>query len=141
MKLFKLFLKTISTFELHFLPRIKRGIFLDQSSKSNYAVYNDYETEDLYDFISKLDGEKLYSVIPMISIKPSLAQNRPYIVLSQSILITRYSNHRLLASFIHEQRMNVIKDFDIKNIENHILTLKYKKVFIDHNVFITKPDK
>jgi hypothetical protein len=131
MKNFKLFLKTISVNDIHLQCHFKKEIYLNHSNKSSYIFYRDYETQHFNDFISSLDSNKLYSVIPMISIKACL--NRPYIVLSQSILLSKYSNYHMLNYYIHNKHMEVMDEFGMKNIDNPVLTLKYKNILIDLN--------
>nr|YP_009487166.1 hypothetical protein [Russula compacta]AWB36068.1 hypothetical protein [Russula compacta] len=129
MKLYKIFLKTISVNDIHLQSTFKKQIFLDKSAKSYYMTYKDYDTEDLKDFINDLDSNGLYSVIPMISMKSCL--NKPYIVLSPSILVSKYSNYHFLTYFIHKKHMETIDEFDMKNIEKPVLILKYKRIFMD----------
>jgi hypothetical protein len=131
MKNFKLFLKTISVNDIHLQCHFKKEIYLIHSNKSTYISYRDYESQHINDFISSLDGDKLYSVIPMISIKACL--NRPYIVLSQSVLLSKYSNYHMLNHYIHKKHMEIMDEFGMKNIDNPVLTLKYKKISIDFN--------
>jgi hypothetical protein len=76
-----------------------------------------------------LQGNSLYSVIPMLTINAK--SDKSYIVLSHSILVSRFSNTRILEQFIHDKHLESVDDFGIENIENLEIVLKYRKINLD----------
>jgi len=121
------FLKLISIDNIMFLHNIIKEIFINQSSKSNYYEINNFEIRDFHDFFNKLDSNSLYTVIPVLS--PSNDHNKPYIVLSRNILVSKYSSYRDLHPFIFAKYHEALEDFDKYN--SFHVTLKYKRVKID----------
>lgn len=101
------FLKNISVNEVTLLADINKEFFIDQSSKSNYHEIYNFEMEYFYNFITNLDGNSLYTVIPIISVKNS----DPYMVLSKSILVTKYSSYRAVQYFIYSRSHKSLEDF------------------------------
>jgi hypothetical protein len=90
--MFKKFLKLISIDDITMLSNIHKEIFINQNNKSNYYEFRGFELDNFSNFVNNLDSNSLYNVIPMISSKGN--PQDPYIVLSRSILVSKYSNYR-----------------------------------------------
>ena len=75
-------------------------------------------------------------ITPLISVNNN--KNRPYVVLSKTILITKYSDYKLVHYFIYKQFNLFLKEFKIDNLEDYNLVLKYKKVYFDITQVKTK---
>ena len=123
---FKEFLRSISVSDITLMHHIKKDVYINKTSKANY--YN-LANADLLNFISVLQGNSLYSVIPMLTINAK--SDKSYIVLSHSILVSRFSNTRILEQFIHDKHLESVDDFGIENIENLEIVLKYRKINLD----------
>ncbi len=127
--LYRNLLRTISNEEITLLSQIKKEYFINNSGKSNYYEIRNFESQYFYDFINDLEFNSLYNVIPMVSIKGN--PHDPYIVLSNSMLVTRYYNHRIIQYYLYSKYHQTIKDFCMDNLEEYLLILKYKKIQMD----------
>jgi len=63
--------------------------------------------------------------------------DEPYLVLSKSILITKYSDYKLFHHYIFERYLKSKDSFGIID-DNYLLILKYKKVNFDVHQFNKK---
>jgi hypothetical protein len=90
---------------------------------------NDFEIQNFYEFFKKINGNMVYSVSPMISIKGN--PNEPYTVLSKSILITKYSDCRLIQFYLYNKYQQFLKDFGVNYLDKYKLVFKFKKVRFD----------
>lgn len=66
---------------------------------------------------------------PIISTKGN--QYDPYVVLSRSILVTKYSDYKLIQYYLYSKYQTFLEKLDIDGIDNYKLILKYKKVRFD----------
>lgn len=132
------FLKLISVDNITFLHSINKDFFIDKSGKSNYYEIKFWEMEYFSNFVHSIDNNSLYTVIPIIS--PTNNHDKPYLVLSRSILVSKYSDYKLIHRLLNDRFHDSLDDFGIKNIEGYTLILKYKKVKIDLNQIKRKFD-
>lgn len=95
--------------------------------------------EYFYNFITNLNSNSLYAVIPIISINNN--PNEPYIVLSRSILVSKYCNYWMVQYYIYAKYFKSLEDFGIDNLEDYRLVFKYKKVRLDIDQINKKFDK
>lgn len=58
----------------------------------------DIDLNNIKNFISNLDDDKIYTIIPFISF--NARYDEPYTVLSQQILVTKQSNPVLIGNYI-----------------------------------------
>lgn len=123
------FLKLISVNDITFLSDIHKDFFIDKSSKSEHFYIQSFEMDYFKDFIFNLDSNSLYTVIPLISINHDV--DRPYLVLSKSILITKYSNYDEFHRYILTKYRNTKEDFGITNVKNLTIIFKVKRVKFD----------
>jgi hypothetical protein len=127
----KQFLKQISVNNITLMADVNKDFFIDKSGKSNYYVHNNFEMEYFSNFVNNLDSNALYSVIPLISVKKNL--NEPYLVLSNTMLVTKYSSYREIHHYVYENYLQSIDDFGMDHLEDYNLVFKYKRVKIDIN--------
>ena len=73
----------------------------------------------------------MYTVIPIISSSNDL--NKPYLVLSRSILVSKYSNYKEIHRFIFSRYNETLKDFGMNRYNNFHVILKFKRVKFDIN--------
>nr|YP_009487165.1 hypothetical protein [Russula compacta]AWB36067.1 hypothetical protein [Russula compacta] len=100
---------------------------------------NDLVTNDVYKFVNSLNPLSLYTVIPMIVNKDK--EDSPYIVLSPSFLVTKYSNFQIIFDYINLKFNESKEDFVLKNNGDKMLVFKIKKVKIDIDQLIKKSDQ
>lgn len=124
-------LKNISINQVTLLSDINKEFFINKSNKSNYFKIRNFELEYFFDFIDGLDSNILYTVIPFISIKGD--PNEPYLVLSRSILATRYSDYKIIKHYIYSKYLKSLEEFGIDTLDDYLLVFKYKKVEFDVN--------
>lgn len=110
---------------------LQKNVFLDKSSKSNYYQVDGFELDCIYDFVTSLDSNTLYSVIPMITTNNEL--NKPYMVLSRTILVTKYSNYKEIHHYTFAKYQEALKDFNIDKYSNFFKNISFKKVRMDIN--------
>jgi hypothetical protein len=127
----RFFLEHISRNNITLLADINTEFFIDQANKSHYYEIYNFEREYFYNFITNLNSNSLYTVIPIISIKNNI--NEPYMVLSRSILVSKYSDYKLFREYIYSKYLKSLEDFGIDGLEDFNITLKYKKVRLDIN--------
>jgi hypothetical protein len=79
-----------------------------------------------------LDEDKVYSIIPFISAnnKP----DEPYIILSQSFLITIKSNPILISKYINDKIMHTLDLYNIETLKDVFVIFKFKAVDISFEV-------
>ena len=126
MRIFKNILRTISVTDITLMKDIKKDLFINKTAKASY--YN-LKNGDLFNFILMLQGNSLYSVVPMLTVNAK--SDKAYVVLSSSILVSRYSNIRLVSKILDDKYYEAIEDFDIHNQENIELVLKFRKITLD----------
>lgn len=86
----------------------------------------------LINFISKLEDNSIYIIIPTIS--RFAKDNDSHIILSKQILVCNNSSSKLIHDYLNIKLDQAIIDFGLANIENgdyFQLILKYKKVTLD----------
>lgn len=120
----------ITTNKISFLRNLDKRIELNKTGKFSYHTSIDLMgPNSIWTFIQGLEEGKIYAIIPLLS--KNATPDEPYIVLSQTFLITKYSNHRLISSFISEKLTRASELYDIDYDNNYKTTLKYKEVKID----------
>jgi len=126
----KQFLKHISIKDITLMSDVHKDLFIDKSGKFHYYESKNFYMEFFYNFITGLSSNSLYTVIPIISVKNS--PDEPYIVLSNSILVTKYSDYKLVHNYIFERYLKSKDSFEIID-DDFLLVLKYKRVKLDIN--------
>jgi len=124
-------LRNTSTEEITMLKDINNLINIDKAGKFKYCYISNSQTIGIINFISKLEENQFYTLIPIISMFAK--DNDPHIILSKQILVTSYSSSKILDEYLSEQLDKAILDFGLTAIENgyYHLIFKYKKVNLD----------
>ena len=120
-------LKSTSNNEITLLRNINKIIKTNKNGKFNYFYIPNFQINEIKNFISKLEVDSLYTIIPMISIYGK--DEEPYLILSKQILVTNYSNHLTISNFISNQLEIALNDFNFKlDRKYHFLIFKFKKI-------------
>ena len=91
----------ISTKEITYLKDLDKRIKINKFGKFNYwRIYEDRNSK-VWQFLSELEDNKVYTLILMFS--KNNRPDEPYITLSQQILITSKSNSLLMTYFINNK--------------------------------------
>jgi len=125
----------ISTKEITYLKDLDKRIKINKFGKFNYwRIYEDRNSK-VWQFLSELEDNKVYTLILMFS--KNNRPDEPYITLSQQILITSKSNSLLMTYFINNKLKETINLYNISELEG-IIIFKFKPVkinFNEHNTF------
>lgn len=90
------------------LKDINSRIKIYKIGKFNHYYIPNMRLPGIINFISKLDEDAIYTIIPIISMVGKT--DDPYIILSKQILVTRYSSPKLIHEFLNSKLEPVILD-------------------------------
>jgi hypothetical protein len=124
--------KNISTGNISFLIDVDRSINIDKSGKNYHFTIFQVNIDLITNFIINLEDDKIYLIIPLISI--NRRYNDPYLTLSRQFLISNKSDPNLISDYILEQIDKTENDFEFK-LDKFFLILKYKPVYLDYRIF------
>jgi hypothetical protein len=110
-KLFEL----ISTKEITYLKDIKKSIDINCYGEFKYYKIFRTQIEDIKIFILNLDDNKIYTVIPLISVNCKI--DDPILILSRQILITKFSNPVLIHKLVCDNLAISIEQFGIIDLQ------------------------
>lgn len=96
----------ISSRDVSYLWNLDKRIHVNKFGKFSYHNFTIFDKQELWQYFSNLQKEKIYAIIPILSINAT--PDEPYIVLSQTFLITRKSNYEI----IYQHIQNKIIDFE-----------------------------
>jgi len=122
----------ISTKEITYLKELDKRIQIDKKGKFNYYKIFDFNHSKIWNFIYKIEENKVYTLIPFIS--KNDRPDEPYIILSQQILITYNSNPLLITNYINNKINDTINLYNINRLEA-VIIFKYKQVEINFNKY------
>jgi hypothetical protein len=124
-------LKMISTNEITMLKDINNLINIDKKGKFTYCYIPNMERMGIINFLAKLENDSYYTIIPIITM--SAKDNDAHIILSKQILVSNYSNSKLIHDYLNTKLDQAICDFGCTNLDNnsYYLIFKYKKVTLD----------
>lgn len=105
---------------------------MNKYGKFNYYKIYDFNHSKIWNFIYKIEENKVYTLIPFIS--KNDRPDEPYIILSQQILITYNSNPLLLTNYINNKINDTINLYNINGLEA-VIIFKYKPVEINFNKY------
>lgn len=120
----------ISTKEITYLKDLDKRIKINLYGRFNYWRIYEITNYKIWNFLSELEDNKVYTLIPYISANDR--RDEPFIVLSQQFLITKNSNSLLLTEFINNKIIETKYLYNITELEG-VLIFKYKQVKIDFN--------
>jgi hypothetical protein len=90
-------LRLISTNEITMLKDMNNLILIQKTGKFKYFFIPNMELRGIHNFISKLDDDSIYTLIPIISMFGK--DSDPHIILSKQILISNMSSAKLIHDF------------------------------------------
>src|SRR6267142_1819015 len=116
----------ISTKDITFLKDLDSRINIIKKGKFKYYKIISSEIEGIRNFIINLEPEKIYTLIPIISINDR--KDQPFMVLSEQILVTSKTNE-LLIGINHRIRKIYLVKFNsfLISLDN----LKHQVYFIN----------
>lgn len=120
----------ISTKEITYLKDLDKRIKLNLYGKFNYWRIYEVRNYKICQFLSELEDNKVYTLIPYISANDRT--DEPFIVLSQQILITSNSNSLLINEYINNKINNTKYLYNITELEG-VIIFKFKEVKIKFN--------
>jgi len=125
-------LQLISTKAITMLKDIDHLIKINKIGKFKHYYIHNMEILGITNFISKLDDDAIYTIIPIISMFGKT--DDPYIILSKQILVTRDSSPKVIHEYLNSKLDQTILDFGSVSLDggNHFqLIFKYKKITFD----------
>ena len=91
----------ISIENISFLYKLDKRIDLNKSGNFNYHTFTELHISEIWKFLSQLEDNEVYAIIPLFS--KNATPKEPYIVLSQTFLVTTNSNFLLITKFISKK--------------------------------------
>lgn len=125
----------ISEKDITFLIDVDKTIHINKMGKYHYHKIFTLNIEALKDFILTLDNDKIYMIMPFISVNCRIVD--PYLTLSRQFLLSNQSNYSIIHDYLWSQFEIALRDFGIDEINNSdfYLILKYKSVTFEKCVF------
>lgn len=122
-------LKRISNSNITLLKDVNKQIQINKNGKFKYYYLPFFDFNKIIEFIDNLENNYLYTIIPLIFLYGR--DEDPHIILSKQILISSFSNPRIINDYLIKQLEKIVDDFGI-NLENkfYYLIFKYKKIEI-----------
>lgn len=121
----------ISTKEITYLKELDNRIIINKTGKFNFFKVVELTINNITKFLNELEDNKVYSLFPLVSANNN--PDEPYILLSQSFLVTNKSDPLLIARFVHDKCMLTGKLFNIPEFDEFSIIFKYKPVEITFN--------
>ena len=120
--------KNISTTDITFIKDISKQFKIDKTGEFKYFTFYNFESLMIKEFISSLDNNTLYTIIPFISI--TCKTDDPFLILSNQIIISKHSNYLTIINFLNAKYEDAIDQFMLnEKIDNKLsLIFKYKKL-------------
>lgn len=125
----------ISTKDISYLYNLDKRIRINAEGIYNFQTFVELHFYDVRRFFHKLEDDKIYVVIPILS--KNNTPDQPFIVLSQQFLITRKSNFLLITRHLSDKIDECCDLYDIDFDNTFKITLKYKEVKLDYNEYKT----
>jgi uncharacterized protein (DUF2164 family) len=128
-------IKYVCTVEINYLNSIDNKIKINKTGKYYYNQMFQINKNLINNFILNLNEDKLYVLIPLISISCKI--NYPYITLSRQIMISKYSNHNLITEFLNKQLNIYYDEIGIDKFDDNFYNLifKYKSITFEEKTF------
>jgi hypothetical protein len=124
-------IKIVSTVDIDNLNSIDNRININKTGKYNHFQMFKININIINNFILNLNDDKLYVLIPLISITNRI--DRPYTTLSRKILISKFSNHKLITEFFNNKLMEFHEDIEVDEGElDFYLIFKYKSITLEN---------
>ena len=119
-------LKNTSKDKINLLNDVAKHIKFNKYGKFRYfyAPYSDIKY--INNFIDSLEVSSIYTAIPLISYDGR--DEKPHLILSKQILLSKYSDPQTLNNYLNEQMEMASYDFYFDKEKFHYLIFKYKKI-------------
>lgn len=108
------FKKFISTINVTFLEEIEKNVFINRNYKTKHYRFYNLEFDEIKSFILDLDDDKIFQVMPLISIISNLKD--PYLVVSDTFLIHKKCDYLLIHNHIYTQICKALEQFGFQDI-------------------------
>jgi hypothetical protein len=108
------FKKFISTINVTFLSDIEKHININRNYKTKHFKFYNLEFNEIKSFILELDDDKIFQVVPFISITSNLKD--PYLVLSDTFIMNNKCDFILIYSHIYMQLNKALEQFGFDDI-------------------------
>jgi hypothetical protein len=126
----------ISTKDISYLYNLDKRIEVNKLGKFNYYKLDEINIFNILRFKHQLENDRIYAVIPILS--KNNTPDEPFIVLSQTFLVTNKSSSSLILKHIVD---NLDKTNDLYDIEivytDFKVAFKYKEVKFDYHEYKT----
>lgn len=122
----------ITQHQITFLSDIDRKFTIDKSEKYYYYKLNNFNAENVLNFLLQIKDNEIYLVFPFLT--TSYFATDPFLRLSSQFLVTNQSNHKLIAEFLEHQWDN--SSFIIEEGNSAFLYFKHKKVNMELKTLI-----
>ena len=118
----------ISMREISFLYEIDLKLKVNKNGPYKYFKSLIPEMEDVGNFINNLEENKIYVLIPFISINDKTID--PFMVLSQQILLTKNNDPTLLSGYLDSKIKDAVDLFNIKSLDRYFWIFKIQDYII-----------
>ena len=112
----KQFLNLISTKEITLLKYIDTSVKINKQGQFKHFYIPNMEFIGISKFISRLDEDSIYIIIPMITMYAK--DNDPIIILSKQFLVSNNSSPRLIHDYLVSKLEVAINDFGAVNLDD-----------------------
>lgn len=123
----------ISTKNITFLKDVDTKINIIKNGQFKHFKIFNCDLDQVKNFIYNLDSNKIFTLIPFISINAKI--DDPLIILSRQILISKNSDPILLYEHIYDRLLLTQEQFEINKLESFYTIFKYKYIEIDFNSY------
>jgi len=122
--------KVFSQNQISLLSDIHKSIKIDAYGEFKHFKMFRINFEQVSNFLDNLDNNKIYSVIPLISINNNI--DEPFITLSRQMLVTKHSNPVTVTEFLIGKFSKAELLFDIgDSLQYYWLIFKNKPIQLD----------
>lgn len=123
----------ISTKEISYLYNLDKRIDVNRLGKFNYYNFSsELHSGEIWKYLQQLEDDRIYALIPIMS--KNVTPDEPFIVLSQTILITKNSDINIIIKHIWDKTDKTCELYDIDLDNSFKITFKYKEVKFDYFV-------
>lgn len=128
-------LEYVSTEKVNFLIDLDKTINADKTGKCLHYQMFRLDNFHINNFLSNLDPEKLFIVMPLISINCKI--DKPYLTLSRQILCSSQSDSKTIFNYLDSQLNNYFNEIKIDKFEDdyYYTIFKYKSISLNERTF------
>lgn len=123
----------ISTKDITLLWNLDKRIEVNKYGKFNYQSFK-FDSNNIWGFLKSLEEKRIYAVIAILSKNNKV--DEPFIVLSQTFLITKNSSYILISKYLYDKMNESSELYNINEIDKLSVTFKYKEVKFDYKEYV-----